>query len=102
VCLLTPIAPHLNPAAKAPRLPLSPEKASVDLVVRSYSSTIGHSIGPRRNNTNETPGCSLVTQRREDERNILVFVGHVDAANTNETCACSLATATARTHDVAA
>jgi hypothetical protein len=68
-CLLTPIAPHVNPAAKAPRLPLSPEKASVDRVVRSYSPTIRHSIGPRRNNTNETPGCSFVTQGANTNEN---------------------------------
>ena len=72
-CLLPPIAPHSNPAAKAPHLPLSPEKASVDLVARSYSSTMGHSIGPRRDNTNETPGCSQrcrtrVRTFREDAR----------------------------------
>ena len=67
-CRLPPTAPHSNPAAKAPHLPLSPEKASVDLVARSYSSTLGHSIGPRCDNTNETPGCSLVTKRRELER----------------------------------
>ena len=66
---------------------------------------MGHSIGPRRNNTNETPGCSLVTRQREDERNIRVFVGHGDASNTNETCKRSLLTAAYRdaaTRDVAA
>ena len=94
-CLLTPIAPHSNPAAKAPHLPLSPEKASVDLVVRWYRSAIGHSIGRRRNNTNETPGCRLLRDEREHERNIRALVGQGDAANTNETSGGSSVTATA-------
>ena len=93
-CLLTPIAPHLNPAAKAPRLPLSPEKASVDLVARSYSAAMGHSIGPTRNNTNETPRCPVghATARTRTRNSGVGRSG--DAANTNEASACRLATAT--------
>ena len=60
--LTAPNRSPFKPNRKKSPLPLSPEKASVDLVARSYSSTFGHSIGPRRDNTNETPRCSHVCE----------------------------------------
>ena len=92
-CLLTPIAPHSNPAAKAPHLPLSPEKASVDLVVRWYRSTIGHSIGRSGITRTKHPGVGCyATNVNTNEHPRARRSG--DAANTNETSGGSSVTPT--------